>query len=69
MMFGYYCESSLLHRIRLILDTISDFISPHSPHRELDSRSGIHSHITLAAKKGACQISSYLNPEAFSQHF
>ncbi|KAF9654209.1 aromatic prenyltransferase [Thelephora ganbajun] len=39
------------------------------PHRDLESRSGIHSHITLAAKKGACQISSYLNPEAFSQHF
>jgi hypothetical protein len=54
----------------VISDVISDFISlPRSPHRDLESRSGIHSHITLAAKKGMCHISSYLNPEAFSQHF
>lgn len=45
-----------------------DDIRPLFPHRELESRSGIHSQLTLAAKKGSCQISSYMNPEAFSQH-
>lgn len=46
-----------------------DSIRSAFPHRDIESRSGIHSHITLAAKKGSCQISSYINPEAFSQHF
>lgn len=47
----------------------SDNVKSLFPHRDIGSRSGLHSHITLAAKKGACQITSYLNPEAFSQHF
>ena len=40
-----------------------------SPHRDIESRLGIHTYITLVAENDTCQISSCLNPEAFSQHF
>ena len=54
---------SFAHKSSHLTRTLIFFLA-YSPHCDLEDGAGIHNHITLTAKKGACQISSYFNPGA-----
>ncbi|KAJ7458489.1 aromatic prenyltransferase, partial [Mycena latifolia] len=44
----------------------SDFIQAIFPHRDLSSRTGIHTYVACTVKPGGSDISVYYNPEAFA---